>query len=185
MLNAGLASKKQHGTRELLFVSFSRRRPAILTGRNKQPNGRSVSVRRDNLDLAAEALRATVHACKALPFNFLSYLQPFTVIAHRERNPSPFDGHFDAGPCAPRMSNNIVDGFLKNQEDVTAHFRTESQVSVSFRRVELEFDIAVREDVAGEASHATGQINQPVSLWIDRPDDVSHRSDRLARDGRD
>src|SRR5262249_6815041 len=47
-----------------------------------------------------------------------------------------------------------------------------------------ESDATGREYVAGEPSHSLYQIIEVVAVRIDRPDDVAHRVDQLARGGR-
>ena len=58
-------------------------------------------------------------------------------------------------------------------------------LSLRARRVEAQRDVAQRENLVGVLAHPPRQVEQAVTLRVDRPDDVAHRADRLAGDARD
>jgi hypothetical protein len=78
------------------------------------------------------------------------------------------------------VAHHVVNALLENQKDLPARIRTEPKVLLGKEGIKMKVDVAPGEDFAGEASHACRQIAEPISLRIDRPDDVAHGIDRLA-----
>src|SRR5207253_176300 len=84
-----------------------------------------------------------------------------------------------------RVADQVVDRFLEDQKEIAAHLRTELEVWLPVGGAKTKLDVAAGEDVAREASHAPGQITQAIALRIDRPDNITHRRNRLAREASD
>src|SRR6185503_16149206 len=104
------------------------------------------------------------------------------IIHDSQVEPGVFEPQFDANCRAIAMTNNVIQGFLEDEQHIAAYVSSEPQIRVWIRRLELVFYLPAREDFAGKPSHAVDQICQMIALRVDSPDYVSHRSDRLARD---
>src|ERR1044071_10293547 len=79
------------------------------------------------------------------------------------------------------MPNKIVDTLLEDQKHLAPHVRTKWNVLVFVGLVEFESDIPGGQNIAREPTHSLSQIIEIVLLWIDGPNDVTHRINQLAR----
>ena len=121
-----------------------------------ESDGRAVAIGRYDFQLSAEVRRTPPHARQA--FALRGPIYALAVIAHAQHQPSAFHSQIDRRFPASGMADDVVHGFLENQEDVPAHFRFKPELPIPSRREKLEFDIAAGEDVTGETTHPPGQI---------------------------
>src|SRR5437763_6393374 len=80
------------------------------------------------------------------------------------------------------MARGIAYCLLENQQQVTPNVYAQLQIFIWIWGIELKVDFAQREYFVGMLPHLSGQIAKTISLRIDCPNDVAHRSHRLACD---
>ncbi len=76
---------------------------------------------------------------------------------------------------ASRMSRDVVDAFLENQEHLATDFGVDPHVLIRSGGVEVELNVARRQAIAGKPSHPVRQIDNVVALGIHRPNNIAHR----------
>src|SRR5262249_35449278 len=102
-------------------------------------------------------------------------VKAFAVVGDFEFQPVPV--HLKSYPSrsATGMLDDIVYGFLENQEDFAAQVGAEGDVVAGGRGIETERNAAGGEDVDGDTAQALDEIAKVGPLGVDCPDDVAHR----------
>src|SRR6266705_489712 len=149
--------------------------------RNRQQYHGAFAVIRDYLKLAAQALRARPHTHEPLPLAYFGGIKARAIVRDFHRQPFALDPQLNLRLSASGVTRDIVDSLLENQKDLTPQVRPDSQRSFLTRSVKAKLNLAGSEDVAGKAPHSLYEIAEMIFFGIDRPDDVAHRINQVAR----
>src|SRR5215217_1201545 len=83
------------------------------------------------------------------------------------------------------MAGDIIDALFEDEKYLAACIRSQLEIAIVVRAVELQGDVPRTEDVAGKPSHPLDQLTEAVLAWVDCPDYITHGVDQFARRGGD
>src|SRR5262249_26172740 len=123
--------------------------------RNREHEDGAVIRIRDDLQGAAQTLRPFPHAQKSMTVAVAAVrLEPPAVVADDQDEPVGPGAELEVRAGAVRVSHQVVDGFLEDEEQLAPHVGADAEILPRIRRAELELYPASREDVAREMPHA-------------------------------
>ena len=161
--------------------------PGTVVTSERQPKrlGRAQVWIRVDAKRAANRSGSRAHARQAVPVAAGCRIEAVSVVVYSQHEPTVVDGQVRFHRRASGMLDGVVDALLEDQIRLAPLVGVHDDALIGTGSAKVELDVLRIGQVGAESPDSLNEVAQAVLSGIDRPDDVAHRVDKLARRGRD